>query len=141
MSGTAPAVKEIATAMIAALETVAYVTAALSALLLLMAIPPRVPRRLSLAVIGLAELAVLVGIGIDIATLVGGRKVPDMATHISYLVTTPLIIPAGFALTYKKLDRWGLVIVGIATVIATFMVIRQLQTMGVPFGYLNVRPQ
>ncbi|MDO5697512.1 MAG: hypothetical protein Q4G51_06015 [Dermatophilus congolensis] len=125
--------------MIAALELVAYVTAGLSALLLLMAIPPRVPRAVSLAVIGLAELAVLVGVGIDVATIVGGRQVPEMLTHVSYLLTTPLIIPAGFALTYKKLDRWGLVIVGIASVIATFMVIRQLQTMGVPFGYINVR--
>ena len=124
--------------MIAALELVAYVTAGLSVLLLLMAIPPRVPRAAALAVMGLAEAAVLVGIGLDVATIVGGRQVPDMLTHVSYLLTTPLIIPAGFALTYQKLDRWGLVIVGIASVIATFMVIRQLQTMGVPFGYLNV---
>lgn len=124
--------------MIAALELVAYITAGLSALLLLMAIPPRVPRGVALAVIGLAQLAVMIGIGIDIATIAAGREVPDMLTHVSYLLTTPLIIPAGFALTYKKLDRWGLVIVGIASVIATFMVIRQLQTMGVPFGYLNV---
>ena len=125
--------------MIAALELIAYITAGLSALLLLMAIPPRVPRWLALAVIGLAELAVLVGIGIDVATIMGGRTIPDMLTHVSYLLTTPLIIPAGVALTYKKFDRWGLVIVGIASIIATFMVIRQLQTMGVPFGYINVR--
>ncbi len=125
--------------MIAALELIAYITAGLSALLLLMAIPPRVPRWLALSVIGLAELAVLVGIGIDVATIVGGRAIPDMLTHVSYLLTTPLIIPAGVALTYKKFDRWGLVIVGIASIIATFMVIRQLQTMGVPFGYINVR--
>lgn len=126
--------------MIAALEAIAWITAALSAVILLLAIPPRVPRTLALAVTAAAQLAVMIGIGIDIAALVRGeaRDIPSMATHISYLVTTPLIIPAGFALTYKKLDRWGLLIVGVAAVIATFMVIRQVQTMGVPFGYLNV---
>lgn len=127
--------------MIAALETISIVTAVLSAVILLLAIPRSVPRKLSLAVIGSAQLAVMAGIAVDIVALVTGeaRQIPSMATHISYLISTPLIIPAGFALTYKKLDRWGLVIVGIASVIATFMLVRQVQTLGVPFGYLNVR--
>lgn len=127
--------------MIAALEVAAYLTAALSAVILLLAIPKSVPRALALSVIGAAQLVVMVAVGVDIAAVVTGepRHIPSMATHISYLVSTPLIIPAGFALTYKKLDRWGLIIVGVAAVIATFMVIRQLQTLGIPFGYLNVR--
>lgn len=127
--------------MIAALEVVAYISAGLSAVLLLMAVPRSVPRPLALGVIGAAQVVVMIGIVIDIAALVIGeaRQIPNVATHISYLITTPLIIPAGFALTYKKLDRWGMLIVGIAAVIATFMVIRQVQTLGVPFGYLNVR--
>lgn len=128
--------------MIAALEVVAYISAGLSAVLLLMAIPRSVPRPLALSVIGAAQVVVMIGIVIDIAALVIGeaRQIPNVATHVSYLITTPLIIPAGFALTYKKLDRWGMLIVGIAAVIATFMVIRQVQTLGIPFGYLNVRP-
>lgn len=128
--------------MIAALEVVAYISAGLSAVLLLMAVPRSVPRPLALSVIGAAQVVVMIGIVIDIAALVIGeaRQIPNVATHVSYLITTPLIIPAGFALTYKKLDRWGMLIVGIAAVIATFMVIRQVQTLGIPFGYLNVRP-
>ncbi len=124
--------------MIPVLMNIAYLVAALAAALLLLAIPPSVPRKLSLAVIALAEAAVIAGAGTDIAIVASGQPVPDLATHISYLVSAPLIIPAGFALTYRKLDRWGLVITGIATVISAFMVIRQLQTMGIPFGYLNL---
>ena len=54
------------------------------------------------------------------------------------LVSLPFIIPAGYALTYKKIDRWGLLILGVATLICAIMIIRQVQTLGIPFGYVNV---
>ena len=74
----------------------------------------------------------------DVAYVVSGHPGPTLATHISYLVSTPLLIPAGVALTYKKFDRWGLLIVAVATLIAAIMIVRQVQTLGILFGYLNV---
>lgn len=114
------------------------VTTGIGALLLLAAIVGRLPRPVTLALVGLAEAAVLVAVVADIVYVAAGNPGPALITHISYLLTTPLIIPAGFALTYKKFDRWGLLIVAVATLIAAIMIVRQLQTLGIPFGYLNV---
>ncbi len=124
--------------MVALLEYLAVVVALLAVALLVGAAVGRFSRRAALAVLGLAQLAVMVGIGLDIAALVQGQPVPDMPTHVGYLLSTPLIIPAGLALTYRKIDRWGLLITGVATLIAAIMIVRQVQTMGIPFGYLNV---
>ena len=67
-----------------------------------------------------------------------GWRLPDLATHLSYLISLPFIIPAGYAMTYKKIDRWGLLILAVATLIGAIMIVRQVQTLGIPFGYLNV---
>lgn len=119
---------------------VVWITTGAGVLFLLGAALPRVPDRLTWALFGVAEVAVLVGIVADIVLLVRGWVTPDLATHIGYLVSLPFIAPAGAALTYKKLDRWGRLILGIATLIAAIMVVRQLQTLGVPYGYVNLRP-
>ncbi|MBO3143984.1 hypothetical protein [Dermatophilus congolensis] len=126
--------------MIAALEIISIITACLAGLTLLLAIPPAIPRPIGLAITAICTLVVFAGVIVDIIALITGEAhhIPSIATHISYLISTPLIVPAGFALTYKKLDRWGLAIIGVATLIATFMLIRQVQTLGIPFGYLNV---
>ncbi len=113
------------------------VTAAGVALLVLAAIG-RAPRWLALGIAGAALAVTLVGIGANIVLLVQGWRLPDLPTHIGYLVSLPFIIPAGYALTYKKIDRWGLLILGIATLICAIMIVRQVQTLGIPFGYLNV---
>lgn len=98
----------------------------------------RAPRTLALALAGIAVLVTLVGIGADIVLLTQGWRLPDLPTHIGYLVSLPFIVPAGYALTYKKIDRWGLLILGVATLICAIMIIRQVQTLGIPFGYVNV---
>lgn len=113
------------------------VTAAGVTLLVLAAIG-RAPRSLALGIAGLALIVTLVGIGADIVLLVRGWRLPDLPTHIGYLVSLPFIIPAGYALTYRKIDRWGLLILGIATLICAIMIVRQVQTLGIPFGYINV---
>lgn len=123
--------------MLAVIVGTVYVVTVVGVILLLLAVPPRAPRRLALALLGVAELAILLAVLVDVVLLVRGWKTPGLGTHISYLVSTPFIIPAGFALTYKKLDRWGLLIVGVATLIAAIMIVRHLQTLGVLFGYLN----
>ncbi len=115
-----------------------WVTLAMGVALLIGAAIGRFPRPLTLGVLAVAEVATLVAVGADIAWLIQGRSTPGLVTHISYLLSTPLLIPAGFALTYKKFDRWGLLIVAVATLIAAIMIVRQLQTLGIPYGYLNV---
>lgn len=115
-----------------------WVTLAAGVVLLLAAVVGRLPRPVTLGVLAVGELATLVAVGADIAYVVTGHQGPSLVTHISYLLSTPLLIPAGFALTYKKFDRWGLLIVAVATLIASIMIVRQLQTLGIPFGYLNV---
>ncbi len=95
------------------------------------------PRRLTFGLLALAEAATVVGVAVDIAWLASGNSTPELATHIGYLVTTPLLIPAGLGLTYKKIDRWGLLIVGVATLITAVLMIRQVQTLGLRFGFLN----
>ncbi|GAB95214.1 hypothetical protein BJY21_002653 [Kineosphaera limosa] len=106
--------------------------------LLALAAIGRAPRRVALGVAGIAYAATLVGLGANIVLLVQGWRLPDLATHLGYLISLPFIIPAGYALTYKKIDRWGLVILGVATLIGAIMIVRQVQTLGIPFGYLNV---
>lgn len=115
-----------------------WVTLAMGVLLLLAAAVGRLPRRVALGVIGVGWVASLVAVVADVAWLVQGRETPGLATHISYLLSTPFIIPAGFALTYKKFDRWGLLIVAVATLISAIMIVRQVQTLGIIYGYLNV---
>ncbi|MDO5628844.1 MAG: hypothetical protein Q4G43_11045 [Mobilicoccus sp.] len=115
-----------------------WVTTACGVLLLLAAALGRLPRPATLGLLGLGQAATMVAVVADVIWLVQGHQSPGLITHISYLLTTPLIIPAGFALTYRKFDRWGLLIVAIATLIAAIMIVRQLQTLGIPFGYLNV---
>lgn len=115
-----------------------WVTLAVGVVLLIAAAVGRLPRRVTLGLLAVAELATVVAVVADIAYVVAGHPGPRLATHISYLVSTPLIIPAGFALTYKKIDRWGLLIVAVATLIAAIMIVRQVQTLGFLFGYLNV---
>lgn len=100
----------------------------------------RLPARAAFALLGAALAATIVGIVADVVLLVQGWKTPDLATHVGYLVSLPFIIPAGLALTYKKIDRWGLLILGVATLITAIMIVRQVQTLGLPFGYVNVRP-
>ncbi|WP_226345896.1 hypothetical protein [Agilicoccus flavus] len=117
-----------------------WVTTAAGALLALGAAVDRIPDRVSLGLFGVAELGVIVAVAADVALLARGWVTPDLATHIGYLVSLPFIAPAGLALTYKKIDRWGRLILGIAVLIAAIMVVRQIQTLGIPFGYVNLRP-
>ncbi len=126
--------------MIDALRVLTGIVTAIGVVLLVAAAAGRMyqlPRRITLSLLAVAEAAVLVGIVIDITWLARGHSAPDLVTHIGYLLTTPLLIPAGLGLTYKKIDRWGLLIVGIATLIAAVMMIRQVQTLGLRFGFLN----
>lgn len=91
----------------------------------------RAPARLVFALAGLAEAAVLLGVIADIALLVQGPRPDDMITHVSYLLSVPFFIPLGVALTYRKLDRWGLVLVASGCLLTAVLVLRQLQTLGI----------
>lgn len=115
-----------------------WVCVACGVAFLLLAAIGRAPRWLALGLGGIGLLATLVGIGANVVLLVRGWNLPDLPTHLGYLISLPFIIPAGYALTYKKIDRWGLLILGIATLINAIMIVRQVQTLGIPFGYLNV---
>lgn len=126
--------------MIEALRALTGLVAGVGVVLLLAAAAGRfalLPRRLTLALLAIAQTATLIGIVVDIAWLARGNSTPELATHVGYLITTPLLIPAGLGLTYKKIDRWGLLIVAVATLIAAVMMIRQVQTLGLRFGFLN----
>ncbi len=123
--------------MIDALRVITGIVTVIGLILLVAAWVGRLPRRVTLVLLAIAEAAVLVAIVVDIVWLLTGHDTPEFVTHLGYLLTTPLLIPAGLMLTYKKIDRWGLLIVGIATLIAAIMVIRQVQTLGLRFGFLN----
>lgn len=128
--------------MIEAMRVLTGLVTAVGVVLLLSAALARdgrrlLPRRAVFGLLGLAEAATLLGIVVDIVWLAGGRETPELVTHIGYLLTTPLLIPAGLGLTYKKIDRWGLLIVGVAALITAVMMIRQVQTLGLRFGFLN----
>ncbi|MEP7160041.1 MAG: hypothetical protein ABI746_02955 [Dermatophilaceae bacterium] len=114
-----------------------WVVTATGVVLLLGAAVGRLPRGVALIVVGVAEAASIVSVLADIAGLVSGWESPELATHIGYLLTVPLITPAGFALTYKKIDRAGLLILAVAALITAVMIVRQVQTLGMDFGHLN----
>ncbi|GAB48990.1 hypothetical protein [Mobilicoccus pelagius] len=124
--------------MLAVVVAAMWVTLTVGVILLVAAAVGHLPRRVTLGLLAVAEIATLVAVGADVAYVVTGHPGPRLATHISYLLSTPLLIPAGVALTYKKFDRWGLLIVAVATLIAAIMIVRQVQTLGILFGYLNV---
>lgn len=126
--------------MIGFIEAVVWIVTAVGALFCLATVPGRLPRPVAFALFAVAEVAVLASVAVDVVLLARGWRTPDLPTHIGYLLSLPFIAPAGLALTYKKLDRWGLLIIGVATLIAAIMVVRQLQTLGVPYGYVNVTP-
>ena len=115
-----------------------WIVTAIGVVFLVLAAIGRAPRPVALGLAGAAVLVTLVGVVVDIVLLVQGWRLPDLATHIGYLVSLPFIVPAGYALTYKKIDRWGLLILGVATLICAIMIVRQIQTLGIPFGYVNV---
>lgn len=115
-----------------------WIVTAIGVALLVLAAIGRAPRRLALSLAGIAVVVTLIGIGADVVLLVQGWRLPDLPTHIGYLVSLPFIIPAGYVLTYKRIDRWGLLILAVATLTCAIMIVRQVQTLGVPFGYLNV---
>lgn len=114
-----------------------WVVTACGVALLVCAAIGRAPRPVAIGLAAVALAATLVGVGANIVLLVQGWRLPDLPTHLGYLISLPFIIPAGFALTYKKIDRWGLLILSIATLIDAIMIVRQVQTLGIPFGYLN----
>lgn len=114
-----------------------WVVTACGVALLVCAAIGRAPRSVAIGLAAVALAATLVGIGADVVLLVRGWRLPDLPTHLGYLISLPFIIPAGFALTYKKIDRWGLLILSIATLIDAIMIVRQVQTLGIRFGYLN----
>lgn len=115
-----------------------WIVTAIGVVFLVLAAIGRAPRPVALGLAGAAVLVTLVGVVVDIVLLVQGWRLPDLATHIGYLASLPFIVPAGYALTYKKIDRWGLLILGVATLICAIMIVRQIQTLGIPFGYVNV---
>lgn len=123
--------------MVDFMQVITWIVTAVGVMLLIGAAIGSMPTRLTFALLGIAQAAVLVGVIVDIVALVRGQSTPELLTHIGYLITVPLLIPAGLALTYRKIDRWGLLIVAVATLITAVMVIRQVQTLGIPFGYLN----
>lgn len=114
-----------------------WVVTAAGAVLLLAAAVGRLPRGVALSVVGVAEAASIVSVLAGVAGLLSGWESPELATHIGYLLTVPLITPAGFALTYKKIDRAGLLILAVAVLITAVMIVRQVQTLGMDFGHLN----
>lgn len=126
--------------MIGLITGITWFVTAIGVLLSLAAAVGRLPARVAFGLLGAAFVATVVGVAADVVLLVQGWKTPDLATHIGYLISLPFIIPAGLVLTYKKIDRWGLLILGIATLITAIMIVRQVQTLGLPFGYVNVRP-
>ncbi len=115
-----------------------WVTTGVGVVLLIAAAIGRLPRKASLALVGIAQAASMVSVVAGVAGLISGWESPELATHIGYLLTVPLITPAGFALTYKKIDRAGLAILGVAVLITAVMIVRQVQTLGLDFGHLNV---
>lgn len=114
-----------------------WVVTAAGVVLLLGGAVGRLPRGVALIVVGVAEAASIVSVLAGVAGLLSGWETPELATHIGYLLTVPLITPAGFALTYKKIDRAGLLILAVAVLITAVMIVRQVQTLGMDFGHLN----
>ncbi len=116
--------------MLVVIQTGMWIATAVGVLFLLAAVVGKAPRVPALGLVGVAEAAVIIGLIADVVLLVRGQQIPDLVTHISYLLTVPFIIPLGIGLTYRKLDRWGLLIVGVASLVTAVLVLRQLQTLG-----------
>lgn len=109
---------------------------AVGVVLLLAALVGRAPKNAAFALVGLAELLVVAAIIVDV-TMMRGHDVPDMVTHVSYLITAPLMVPAAIALTYKKIDRWGLLILAAGALLAAIMVVRVVQTLGIDYARIG----
>jgi hypothetical protein len=61
----------------------------------------------SVQLAGLALLQVLLGLQatIDVAQLAGGRRPPEMLTHVGYLVVSVTVLPAAVASGFRRAAR------------------------------------
>lgn len=120
--------------MIAVVYAAMWLCTLAGVVLLVAAIPGRAPRRMVFGMAGAAEVMVLLGIIANVIILIGGHQSPDLVTHISYLLSVPWFIPIAVALTYRKLDRGGLIMIAVGCLVTASLVLRQIQTLGVVGG-------
>lgn len=114
------------------LDAIIWLCVGVGVILLLWAlVRPSAPKTPVFVLAGIAELGVIVGVIASIVGLIRGHQSPELVTHLSYLFTEPFVIPVGVAMTYKKIDRWGLVIIAVACLFTSTLVLRQWQTYGV----------
>ena len=91
------------------------VTLALLALVcgVVVAVRGRPPGRVTLAMVGLAALATLAQSVVAGYDLVQGRRPPELATYVGYLVGIVVVLPLAGAWALAERTRWSGVVVAV----------------------------
>ena len=93
----------------------AVVTLALLALVcgLVVAVRDRPPGRVTLGVTGLAALVTLVQTLVAGVDLIQGRRPPELATYVGYLLGIVVVLPLAGAWALAERTRWSGVVVAV----------------------------
>lgn len=87
----------------------------------------RYRRRRVLPALVVIELALLVQAAADVAGLLGGDHPGEPGTHLAYLVTSLVILPAALG-TAPDDGRWAAVLIALALLVLAVLVIRMQTT-------------
>lgn len=73
------------------------------------------------------ECALLLQAVLDVVALAGGHRPAEPSTHLAYLVTSPLVLPAAASQAHDH-GRWSGLLIGGALVVVAVLVVRMQTT-------------
>lgn len=74
------------------------------------------------------QACVVVQAVLDVAGMVGGHRPAEPITHVAYLVTSLVVLPAATGAAGRDDDRWAGALVAVALLVLAVVVIRQETT-------------
>jgi hypothetical protein len=74
------------------------------------------------------QVSLLVQAVLDVVGLVRGHRPAEPATHLGYLVTSLVVLPAATGSSRNDDDRWAGVLVAVALLALTVIVVRMMTT-------------
>lgn len=84
-------------------------------------------RRIAPTLLAVQVLLVVQAV-LDAVGLVGGHRPGEPATHLAYVVTSLVVLPAAVGWAGRGDDRWTAAVVGMALVVLAVVVVRMMTT-------------
>ncbi|MGW4486772.1 hypothetical protein ACWEOE_23360 [Amycolatopsis sp. NPDC004368] len=88
----------------------------------------RYRRRRTLPALAVVQLALIVQVVADVAGLLGGDRPAEPGTHLAYVATSLLLLPAATAWSAPENGRWGAMVLAVALLAVAVVVVRAQTT-------------